>query len=363
MNGFSDYPTSPYGVPSQAPFQSPRGGHFPQQGRNGYRNNNVRSQSNPMDAFGRPHFPGYPMMQQMQPVMPDYYGNFPGAPYPYPPTSERDAVQAAVAQQVEYYFSIDNMVKDIFLRKQMDSQGYIFLTVIAEFNRLKQLTTDYDLLKSVCLQSTVIEIRIGDDGKDRLRKVGDWERWVLPMADRDMSAQTDGPASVRRPSTTQLRTFEQPAFYPRSPASAGSQGTFAKADRSFQMMNGGPPPFYPSGVEPGYGDFTNAEETRGRQAKPVQHRESNISPLANGFTMPSDVTNGESSDAFSSSQIDGLIVVVRKHDVAKQRPSHSAGSRTFSNGSIDSRSIMEEMSKPVTQEAKAEVNGEAATNG
>lgn len=363
MNGFQDYQTGQYGAPSQAPFHSPRGGHFPQQGRNGYRNNGIRSQSIPMDAYGRPQYPGgYPMMQQMQPFMPDYYGNFSGAPFQYPP-SEKDLVMAAVTQQLEYYFSIDNMVKDIFLRKHMDSQGYIFLRVIAEFNRLKQLTTDYDLLKSVCLQSTIIEIRVGDDGKDRLRRVDDWERWILPMADRDPSAQTDGPASVRRPSAASQMRFEQPPFYPRSPASAGLQGTFGKADRSFHMMNGGPPPFYPSGVEPGYGDFAGHEETRGRQAKPVQHQESSISPLANGFTMPSDDGNSE-PDTFPSSQIDGLTVVVRKHDIAHQRvPFHNANSRTFSNGSIDSRSIMEEVSKASAQETKVQVNGETTTNG
>ena len=262
----------------------------------------------------------------------------------------------------EYYFSIDNMVKDVFLRKHMDSQGYIFLNIIAEFNRLKQLTTDYELLRSVCLQSTTIEIRIGDDGKDRLRKVGDWERWILPMAERDLSAQNDGPASVRRPSESIVRQHDQIPFHPRSPASAGQQSSFGKSDRPLQMMNGGPTPFYPSGMDPSYGEFAGSEETRGRQAKPAQHRD-NGSPHVNGFSAPAEETNGE-PDTFPSSQIDGLTVVVRKHEITQRRtPFHNTGSRTFSNGSIDSRNIMEEVSKTQPQEQAPKVNGEGYHNG
>ncbi|OCK78937.1 hypothetical protein K432DRAFT_279072, partial [Lepidopterella palustris CBS 459.81] len=44
----------------------------------------------------------------------------------------------------EYYFSVDNLCKDMFLRKRMDSKGFVLLSVIAEFNRIKQLTPDIE---------------------------------------------------------------------------------------------------------------------------------------------------------------------------------------------------------------------------
>jgi la-related protein 1 len=94
----------------------------------------------------------------------------------------------------EYYFSLENLIKDMYLRKQMDSQGFVFFSVIAGFNRIKQLTTDHNLIKLVCYQSRNIVFRIGNDGQERLRPVENWEQWVLPMGQRDKLAQNDGSA-------------------------------------------------------------------------------------------------------------------------------------------------------------------------
>jgi la-related protein 1 len=81
----------------------------------------------------------------------------------------------------------------MYLRKHMDTQGFVFLSVIAGFKRVKQLTTDVELIKLVCFQSQNIDFRIGQDGKDRVRCKEGWNKWVLPLADRDASAQNEGP--------------------------------------------------------------------------------------------------------------------------------------------------------------------------
>lgn len=255
------------------------------------------------------------------------------------------------------------MIKDMFFRKHMDSQGFVFLTFVSEFKRLRDMTTDIELLKYVCLQSPNIELRTGEDGRDRLRKVGDWQRWVLPMEDRDPAAQNDGPGQVDRPALPHLKMFEQPPF-PRGPQSAGAQGSFHQ-DRRFTegtLANGLPPAFYPPGVVPGFGDVAGAEDFRGRQAK-SPHRENSGSPFAPTLSIPIE-DMGDEADAFPSENMQNLTVVVRKHEsVPKRAPYHTAASRTFSNGSIDSRSIFEEIEKPNEQEKKAHVNGENMTNG
>lgn len=340
-----------------------RGGHYShgQQSRNAFRNPGMRSQSIPMDSFGRPAagYPSYPMQT------PEMQGFVPGGYYPgYPVYQPSIEVLSMVSQQLEYYFSVDNMVKDIYLRKHMDSQGFVFLGVIAEFNRLKSLTQDYELLRYVCLQSPNIEVRVGEDGKERLRKREDWERWVLDMKERDPSAQNEGPSQADRPAVPQLSMFEQPQFYPRGPQSAGLNGSFSKGDRgsqdvSYQLgMNGMSPAFYPGGAESPFGEFTEA--TRGRQVK-SPNRDQNMDPMAHGMQSAEDA-DGQ-PDTFSSAQIEALTVVTHRPSAGPSKtPYHTAGTRTFSDGSIDSRSIFEEMQKSET-DAQPQVNGESVHNG
>ena len=109
----------------------------------------------------------------------------------------------------EYYFSIDNLCKDMFLRNNMDSQGYVLLSVIAEFKRIKALTEDMDLLRHVCGQLKNIEYRPGEDGVDRLRRKEGWEQWVRPMSERVPSARNDGPLTGSRPSFRKQGSNEQ----------------------------------------------------------------------------------------------------------------------------------------------------------
>lgn len=340
------FPAEFYGAGYAAPY-SPQRGHFSQSSRGGHRSGNIRSQSIPMDNFGRAPagYPGYPV--QMIPAygqMPEYYGGYPQA-VAFQPGMEQMYLLPLISQQIEYYFSVDNLIKDTFFRKHMDSQGYVFLTFVADFKRLKTLTTEYDLIKYVCLQSINIELRTGEDGVDRLRKVGDWERWVLPVSERDPSAQNDGPSQVERPAAPQLRMFEQQPF-PR-----GQPG--AQFDRRFTegpyAMNGMTPAFYPNGMEPSYEETVGSEELRGRQVKSPS-LEHDASPFSLGADMGGEV------DTFSTEAISTLTVVVRKTAPPPRAPFHTSNSRTFSDGSIDTRHIFEEGERPRS-------NGETAVNG
>lgn len=64
----------------------------------------------------------------------------------------------------EYYFSEENLVKDFFLRRKMNVQGYLPLTLIASFQRIQNLTVDIDLVIEAVLESDRLELLELEDG-------------------------------------------------------------------------------------------------------------------------------------------------------------------------------------------------------
>lgn len=49
----------------------------------------------------------------------------------------------------EYYFSIENLERDFFLRRKMDQQGFLPISLIASFHRVQALTTNVNLILEV----------------------------------------------------------------------------------------------------------------------------------------------------------------------------------------------------------------------
>jgi la-related protein 1 len=138
----------------------------------------------------------------------------------------------------------------MFLRRQMDSQGFVLLSTIADFNRLKSITQgDYDLLKRVASQCTHVEYRLGVDGKERIRKRFDWEQFVLPDKSlRSESARHDG---VEAAPSAQAATQPpmQPTMQPPMQSPWMQSGYYAMASNpmsprepssAFSSMNGYP---------------------------------------------------------------------------------------------------------------------------
>ncbi|OEL38951.1 hypothetical protein BAE44_0000020 [Dichanthelium oligosanthes] len=62
-----------------------------------------------------------------------------------------DPLQIELLEQIDYYFSDDNLCKDTYLRQHMDDQGWVPLSLIAGFRK-----------------------------GDKLRRRGTWENWLLP---------------------------------------------------------------------------------------------------------------------------------------------------------------------------------------
>ncbi|KAL8804400.1 MAG: hypothetical protein Q9182_002595 [Xanthomendoza sp. 2 TL-2023] len=279
---------------------------------------------------------------------------------PIQPFMEQISIFGMVSMQMEYYFSVDNLCKDMYLRKHMDSQGFVFLSVLAKFNRIRQLTQDLELVRYVCLNSPQIEFRTGSDGHDRLRKRDGWQQWILAMEERDPSAQNDGPTQVHQP------------YFPPQP--------FIEAPYSLDDRQITPTHF--TGCSPHEtSDAISTAHVSTSPSKPMTNGNVNgsmtvqttlsatvpdfaphLSVSGNRETLGAERTQPTES-TFTDEQVDLLMIVVRKplkNPAQMSPPFHSASSRTFSNGSIDGRTIASELSAYGEGQMPPSFNGDGA---
>lgn len=83
----------------------------------------------------------------------------------------------ALLNQIEFYFSQRNLQGDFYLRNQMNPFGFVPISVVSNFNRVKKLTNDLDLVRNTLLYSQVLEV--SHDGS-MVRKKWGWEEFVMP---------------------------------------------------------------------------------------------------------------------------------------------------------------------------------------
>jgi la-related protein 1 len=263
----------------------------------------------------------------------------------------------------EYYFSIDNLCKDMFLRNNMDSQGYVLLSVIADFKRIKALTEDMDLLRHVCGQLKNIEYRPGEDGVDRLRRKDGWDQWIRPMSERVPSAQNDGPPPSSRPSVRKQGSNEQYRFNgPSFSALAFRSGSAWSNDMYREGSTNGQALVIPPNLAnfdahisetpvnetpPNLSterDLSSAKEndhttneTMVAEDSNQKATEPNISTHPTNGSMPSGEAKHE-ENVFPDEKIAELKVILLENDPVSppfQPPFVTASTRTFSHGTID----------------------------
>ena len=240
----------------------------------------------------------------------------------------------------------------------MDSQGFVLLDFVAKFNRIKQLTHDMDLIRNACHHSPTIEY-VSVDGIDRVRVRQGWEQWILAMENRDTSARHDGP------------TLQSPPQYPQAYAYGHGHPYEERSTvfpRSNDLMdNGSNQPL--NGAAPSFGQPVSAEPTTTDTAA----LQTPLSAAASEFSIPSRSYNprnvstpdsqGAGTSVFTDDQVENLSILVRKPantTTTVLPPFHTSSSRTFSNGSIDGRSINEELSRFADRHSRPPVNGEAS---
>ncbi|KAH7910351.1 hypothetical protein BJ138DRAFT_1009036 [Hygrophoropsis aurantiaca] len=102
-----------------------------------------------------------------------------------------DNTRTYLLSQLEYYLSPQNMAQDFFLRQRMDDSGWIPISLLASFNRVRNLTTDTTLVAEVLQQSNVVEV----DGEFVRMSGQQWEQFILPRQHKALSPQP-APAST-----------------------------------------------------------------------------------------------------------------------------------------------------------------------
>ena len=79
-----------------------------------------------------------------------------GPPIGIPETGE--SLKNKIRSQIEYYFSDTNLNGDIFIRRKMDPEGYLAISLIATFHRVQNLTTDLTLIIESLLDSEIVQL-------------------------------------------------------------------------------------------------------------------------------------------------------------------------------------------------------------
>ena len=223
----------------------------------------------------------------------------------------------------------------------MDSQGFVFLSVLAKFNRIRQLTQDFELVRYVCVNLPQMEFRTGADGHDRLRKREGWQQWILAVEDRDPSVQNDGPGQLQHPYMPQ-QPF-QGALYGFD-SQQSTLNAFAE-NSPYQLTDAAAvphPPVSPSRPAVNGQDNISGIGQMSHSNTMPDHTAGSSAPHRTGSTPSDSVMPVENS--FTDGQVDFLVVVVRKSPTHQNMspPFHTAASRTFSNGSIDARTLKSE---------------------
>ncbi|KAI8536950.1 hypothetical protein RHMOL_Rhmol10G0296700 [Rhododendron molle] len=102
----------------------------------------------PMIYVPAPHpdsFRGMPVVAQMPP-----HAMF----FPMP-----DQLRLKIMSQIDYYFSNENLIRDTYLRRNMDEQGWVPINLIAGFAKVKLLTDSIPLILDALRYSNIVEVK------------------------------------------------------------------------------------------------------------------------------------------------------------------------------------------------------------
>ncbi|XP_003372396.1 la-related protein 4 [Trichinella spiralis] len=78
----------------------------------------------------------------------------------------REDLKLRVRTQLEYYFSRENLSGDMYLRSQMDNDQYVPIRIVANFNLMKKLTTDMNLIVEALRESPYVQV---DESGEKVR--------------------------------------------------------------------------------------------------------------------------------------------------------------------------------------------------
>jgi len=135
--------------------------------------------NNQNQGFGGYYNPqGYPMQMPMQyPPMNQQYNPYTNQQQSQnaEDTNDTDNSDKAILDSIEYYFSEENLNKDLYFRNRMSEEGFIDCNEIVNFNKMKNKGVDSNRIISILdeAENTLIE-RKEENGKVYLRN----KNWV-----------------------------------------------------------------------------------------------------------------------------------------------------------------------------------------
>ncbi|EPS68153.1 hypothetical protein M569_06620, partial [Genlisea aurea] len=91
------------------------------------------------------------------------------------PPSPNVGLRAELVKQIEYYFSDLNLQGDSYLISLMDDEGWVPISCIADFNRVKRMNVEVPFILDALRVSETIEIQ-----GEKIRRRGEWSKWVRP---------------------------------------------------------------------------------------------------------------------------------------------------------------------------------------
>lgn len=93
-----------------------------------------------------------------QPLFMPYMGTYYYNGVPSYSSMDPSSLKEAIRKQIEYYFSDENLQKDFFIRRKMDADGYLPITLIASFHRVQALSADIQIVLNAVQESDQLEV-------------------------------------------------------------------------------------------------------------------------------------------------------------------------------------------------------------
>ncbi|XVE79731.1 hypothetical protein DITRI_Ditri14bG0080400 [Diplodiscus trichospermus] len=110
-------------------------------------------------------------------------------PYPINPGTamfppETVTLRANIVKQIEYYFSDENLQNDRYLISLMDDQGWVPISLIADFKRVKRMSTDIPFILDALQSSSAVEVE-----GDKIRRRDAWSKWIPASSKTALSSE------------------------------------------------------------------------------------------------------------------------------------------------------------------------------
>ncbi|KAJ7944127.1 la-related protein 1C-like [Quillaja saponaria] len=153
----------------------------------------------------------------------------------FPPPDPQ--LHTKIVNQIDYYFSDANLIKDIYLRQNMDDQGWVPIKLIAGFNKVMHLTDNIQLILDAVRSSSVMEVQ-----GDKVRRQNEWRRWIMPASVQFPNAT--GSQSLGKSSSEKLARQVQSISLDKTTNSSSAGGGLvdlpaeAQNRSSFEDLNG-----------------------------------------------------------------------------------------------------------------------------